>query len=80
MLHVQSLSRVRLFETLWTTALQTPLSMGLSRQEYLWVTVSFSWGSSRPRDRNHVSCIAGGFFTTEPPGKPNLHVTDLETQ
>ena len=27
-------SRVRLFETLWTVAHQTPLSMGLSRQEY----------------------------------------------
>ena len=26
---------------------------------------------SRPRDRTHVSCIAGGFFTTEPQGKPN---------
>ena len=80
MLHVQSLSRVQLFATLWTTALQTPLSMGLSRQGYLGVTVSFSWGSFRPRDQTHVSCIAGGFFTTEPPGKPSLHVTDLETQ
>ena len=37
-----------------------------------WVAISYSKGSSRPRDRTHVSCIAGGFFTTEPPGKPNL--------
>ena len=35
-----------------------------------WVAISFSSGSSRPRDQTHVSCLAGGFFTTEPPGKP----------
>ena len=27
-------------------------------------------GSSRPRDRIHISCYADGFFTTEPPRKP----------
>ena len=27
-------------------------------------------GSSQPRDRTFVSCIAGRFFTTESPGKP----------
>ena len=27
-------NRVRLFATLWTIALQAPLSMGFSRQEY----------------------------------------------
>ena len=31
---VKSLSRVRLFATLWTEAYQAPLSMGFSRQEY----------------------------------------------
>ena len=35
-----------------------------------WVAISFSRGSSWPRDWTHVSCIAGGFFTTEPVGKP----------
>ena len=34
-----------------------------------WVAISCSRGSSRPKDRTHISCIAGGFFTTEPPGK-----------
>ena len=29
-----------------------------------WVAISFSRGSSLPRDQNRVSCIAGGFFTT----------------
>ena len=28
-----------------------------------WVAIPFSTGSSRPRDRTWVSCIAGGFFT-----------------
>ena len=30
----QTLSRVRLFVTLWTVARQAPLSMGFSMQEY----------------------------------------------
>ena len=33
-----------------------------------WVAISFSRGSSLPRDRTQVSSIAGGFFTTESPG------------
>ena len=28
-----------------------------------------SRGSSQPRDGTQVSCTAGGFFPTEPPGK-----------
>ena len=32
-MHVQSLSRVRLFATPWTVARQAPLSLGLSWQE-----------------------------------------------
>ena len=39
-----------------------------------WVAMPFSKGSSWPRDRtwvSFVSCIAGEFFTTEPPGKPH---------
>ena len=44
-----------------------------SRQEYLeCVVISFSRGSSRPRDQTHISCLAGGFFTMEPPGNPSL--------
>ena len=35
-----------------------------------WIAISFSRGSS-PRDRIHVSCIAGSFFTPEPLEKPN---------
>jgi len=36
-----------------------------------WVAMPSSRGSSQPRDRTCVSCIAGGFFTTESPGKPS---------
>ena len=38
-----------------------------------WVAVSSSRGSSQPREQTHdscVSCIAGGFFTTEPLEEP----------
>ena len=41
-----------------------------------WVAISFSRGSPQPRDRTcifYVSCIAGGFFTAEPPEKHSLH-------
>ena len=39
------------------------------------VRISFSRGSSRPRDQNCVFRIAGRFFTTEPPGKPTCTLT-----
>ena len=44
--------------TPWTVALQAPLSMGFSRQEY-WsrVAISYSRGSSPPRDQIHVLCL-----------------------
>ena len=35
-----------------------------------WITISFSRGSSIPRDQTQVSCITGRFFTTELPRKP----------
>ena len=38
-----------------------------------WVAISFSWGSSRCRDWTNISCITGGFFTTEPPGNPSTY-------
>ena len=33
-----------------------------------------SRGSSRPRDRTRLSCTAGRFFTTEPPGNPQYSI------
>ena len=35
-----------------------------------WVPISFSSGSSRPRDQTCISYIAGRSFNAEPPGKP----------
>ena len=44
---------------------------GISQASIMeWVAISFS----RPRDKTHVSWSAGIFFTTGPPGKPNLHI------
>ena len=50
---------------------QTPVSMGLSRQEY-WNGLPFpSPGDlSDPGIEPAFPVLAGGFFTTEPPGKP----------
>ena len=45
----------------WTVAHKAPPSMGSSRQEY-WVAISFSRGSSRPRDRTQISHTAGRCF------------------
>ena len=57
----------------WVSAAhQAPLSMGFSRKEY-WSGLPCPppGGSYQPRDQICISCIAGGFFTTEPPAKPN---------
>ena len=68
------LSRVCLFLNPWTAACQAPLSVEFPRLRILErVAVSSSRGSFWPRDWTHISCIsciAGRFFTAEPPGKP----------
>ena len=60
------------FVTLWTVARQGPLSMGFPRQEY-WIGVpSPSPGDlPDPGIKRESPALAGGFFTTEPPGKPH---------
>ena len=54
---------------------------GISQERILdRVAISFSTGSSQPRDQTFLFCIAGRFFTTEPPGKPlvlKLQSTDI---
>ena len=43
---------------------------GISQERILeWVAIFFSRGSPRLRDGTQISCIAGGFFTTESPEK-----------
>ena len=70
---VQSLSHVRLFATPWTVARQPPLSMGFSQQGY-WSGLPFPPPGHLPEPGiEPVSpALSGGFFTTEPPGKPKL--------
>ena len=71
-----------LFQTCFTKSFQTicypiycslPGSSvcGISQARILeWVAISFSRGSSWPRDQTHVSCFGRQIFTTQPPGKP----------
>ena len=73
-MHVQSLSHVQLFAIPWTVAHQTPLSMGFSRQEY-WNWLPFPPPGALPDTGFEPvppasPALAGGFFTTEPSGKP----------
>ena len=67
---VESLSCVQLFcDPMDFSPLGSSLH-GISQAGILeWVAISFSRGSFQLRDQAQVSCIASGFFTTEPPGK-----------
>ena len=67
---VESLSCVQLFcDPMDCSPLGSSLH-GISQAGILeWVAISFSRGSFQLRDQAQVSCIASGFFTTEPPGK-----------
>ena len=68
---VKSLSRVRLFATLWTVAHQAPQSMGFSRQEY-WSGLPFpSPGDlSDPGIEPRSPALRADTLTSEPRGKP----------
>ena len=69
---VSSRSGVSDSATPWTAAHQAPLSLGFSRQEY-WSGLP----SPSPEDLPDPGidptspALAGGFFTTEPCGKPS---------
>ena len=73
----QLLSCVQLFTIPWTVAHQAPLPMGFPRQEY-WsgLLLPPPGDLSNPGIKPMSSAppaLAGGYFTTEPPGKPNNH-------
>ena len=52
---------------------RAPLSMGFPRQEYWSGLPLLSPGDlSNPRIKPVSPALAGGFFTTEPPGKPMM--------
>ena len=65
--HSESLA---LFD-LWTIAHQAPLSLGFSRQGY-WSGFPFPPPGDLPNPGIEPSSseLAGGFYATEPPGKP----------
>ena len=67
------ISRVRLFATLWTVALQAPPSMGFSRQEYCR-GLPFPPPGDLPNPgiepaSAEAPALPGRFFTPKPPGK-----------
>ena len=71
---IQLCSCVQLFATLWSVALQAPLFMEFSRQEY-WSGLPFPTPEDLPDPGMEPEslaspALAGRFFTTAPPGKP----------
>ena len=72
---VKSLSRVRLFATPWTVAYQAFPSMGFSRQEY-WSGLPFPSPGDLPDPGIGPGspALEAGALTSEPPGKPHIHI------
>ena len=62
---------VQLFAASWTLTHQDPLSMEFYRQEY-WSGLPFPTPGHLPNPgiKSASLALAGGFFTTAPPGKP----------
>ena len=74
-------SVVRLFETPWTVAHQTPLSMGFSRQEH-WSGLPFPSPGDLPNPGIGMEptslkspALAGGFFTISTTWEAQLQVS-----
>jgi len=55
------------------------LSMGFPKKEYL-SGLPVPSAMVQPRGQIHVSCIAGGFFTTGPPEKSTTGGTASESE
>ena len=73
---------IPLFVALWTVARQTPLSMGVPRQEY-WSGLPIHPPGDLPdpgiKPESRASpTLAGGFFTTEPPGSLRISEQSLQ--
>ena len=74
---VLMLNSVQLLAIPWTVLHQAPLSLGFSRQEY-WSGLPFPTSGALPHPgiepMSLVSpTLAGGFFTTVPPGEAYTH-------
>ena len=74
-MRAQSLSCLTLHNPMDCSPPGSP-SMGFSRQEY-WSGLPFPPLGDLPNPgiKLNISCIAGGFFTAEPPKKPH-NITD----
>ena len=69
-------SFVQLFETAWTVAHQTPLSMRFSRQEYQnGLSCPPPEDLPNPGIESESLVLEGGFFTTKSLGKLQLYVS-----
>ena len=85
--HVQLLSRVQLFATPWTVALQAPLSIGFSRQEY-WSGLPFPSPEDLPDSGIESLAWQASSLPLAPSEKPlyqakclqNVQVTVLEME
>ena len=63
--------KVRLFATPWTRSLTGSSLHGILQTRILeWVAISFSRGSSQPRDQTRSPAFQADALTSEPPGKP----------
>ena len=81
---VKSLSCVQLFGTPWAVAPQAPRSMGFSRYEY-WSGLLFPSPGDLPDPGIEPGSLespelAGGFFTSAPPGMPRNLAKQLKTK
>ena len=78
---IQSLSHVQLFATPRTIAHQAPLSIEFSQQEY-WSGLLFPPLGDLPDPGVKPMSLAfpGGFFTTEPSGKPTMKHSILQNR
>ena len=82
--HVQVCSVVQLCLTLQPVDCSPVIVHGIFQARILeWVAISYSRGSSQPRDGTPVSCVScirGGFFTTGPPGKSQTLENEIGKQ
>ena len=69
-------SHAQLFATPWTVVCEAPLSREFSWQEY-WNGLPFPSPGALPNRIKYMSpALAGKFFTTEPPGKPQSTIAN----
>ena len=59
---------------------QTVVHRLISPWDFPWVAISSSRGSSQPGVEHTSSALAGGFVSTEPPGKPKEKIEMWQIQ